>query len=79
MKPEMFWRNTSGVERWSHSSMKWAPFIADSPKRMPLFAMIPTGWPSMRANPVTRLVPYSALNSWNCEPSTMRAMTSRTS
>ena len=79
MKPEMFCRNTSGMPRWSQSSMKCAPFIADSLNSTPLFATIPTGWPWMRANAVTSVVPYSALNSWVCEPSTMRAITSRTS
>ena len=28
------------------SSMKWAPFSADSENRMPLLARMPTGWPS---------------------------------
>ncbi len=31
------------MPRWSHSSMKWAPFCADSENRMPLLATIPTG------------------------------------
>lgn len=79
MKPEMFCRNSSGMPRWSHSSMKWAPFWADSENRMPLLATMPTAWPWMRAKPVTSVVPYSALNSWKREPSTTRAMTSRTS
>ena len=52
---------------------------ADSEKRMPLFAMIPTGIPSSLANPVTMVVPYNFLNSSNSEPSTRRAMISRTS
>ncbi len=30
MKPVMFCRKTSGMPRWAHSSMKWAPFRADS-------------------------------------------------
>src|SRR5699024_2013549 len=71
MNPEMFCKNTSGVERRSHSSTKWAPLSADSANRMPLLAMIPTGWPVMWANPVTRVVPYSVLNSGNSLPSTM--------
>lgn len=79
MKPEMFWRKTSGMPRWSHSSMKCAPFWADSENRMPLLATMPTGWPWIRAKPVTRVWPNSALNSANREPSTTRAMTSRTS
>lgn len=33
------------MRRWSHNSMKCAPFMADSLNRMPLFATIPTGWP----------------------------------
>ena len=40
MKPVMFCRNTSGMPRWQHSSMKCAPFSADSVNRMPLLAMI---------------------------------------
>lgn len=79
MKPEMFCRNTSGMPRWSHSSMKWAPFWADSENRMPLLATMPTGWPWTWANPVTRVCPNSALNSANREPSVIRAMISRTS
>ena len=79
MKPVMFCRNSSGTERWSHSSMKWAPLTADSPKSTPLLATMPTGWPWMRAVPVTRVAPYSALNSSNRLPSTSRAITSRTS
>jgi hypothetical protein len=79
MNPEMFCRNTSGMERWSHSSMKCAPLSADSENRMPLLATIPTGWPWMRANAVTSVVPYSDLNSWNRDPSTTRRITSRTS
>ena len=30
MKPVMFCRNTSGMPRWQHSSMKCAPLSADS-------------------------------------------------
>ena len=30
MKPVMFCRKTSGTLRWQHSSMKCAPFCADS-------------------------------------------------
>ena len=30
MKPVMFCRKTSGILRWLHSSMKCAPFSADS-------------------------------------------------
>ena len=39
----------------------------------------PPGWPWMRAKPVTSVGPYRALNSWNRDPSTIRAITSRTS
>jgi hypothetical protein len=60
MKPVMFCRNSSGMPRWSHSSMKCAPFIADSANRTPLLATMPTGWPWMCAKPVTRVSPYSA-------------------
>jgi hypothetical protein len=43
MKPEMFCRNSSGMPRWSHSSMKWAPLSADAENSTPLFATMPTG------------------------------------
>ena len=43
MKPVMFCRKTSGTRRLQQSSMKCAPFCADSAKRTPLFARIPTG------------------------------------
>ena len=43
MKPVMFCRNSSGMPRWQHSSMKCAPFSADSENRMPLLATMPTG------------------------------------
>jgi len=43
MKPVMFCRNTSGMLRWQHSSMKCAPFSELSLNRMPLLAMMPTG------------------------------------
>ena len=46
MKPEMFWTKSSGMPRRSHSSMKCAALSADSLKRIPLLAMMPTGWPS---------------------------------
>lgn len=67
------------MPRWSHSSMKWAPFWADSENRMPLLPTIPTGCPWMCAKPVTRVCPNSALNSEKREPSTTRATISRTS
>ena len=57
MKPVMFCRNTSGMPRWLHSSMKCAPLSADSLKRMPLLATIPTWWPHTWANPVTSVSP----------------------
>ena len=79
MNPVMFWRNRSGIWRRSHSSMKWAPFMADSENRTPLLATIPTGWPWTRAKPVTSVAPYSALNSTKRLPSTSRAITSCTS
>ncbi len=77
MKPVMFWRKTSGIRRLQQSSTKWAPFWADSAKSTPLLATIPTWKPSSRANPVTSVSPYICLNSWNREPSTMRAISSR--
>ena len=43
MKPVMFCRNRSGMPRCAHSSMKCAPFSADSENRMPLLATMPTG------------------------------------
>src|ERR1700709_1106455 len=65
MNPVMFCRNNSGILRRSQSSMKCAPLSADSANRTPLLAMIPTGWPCSRANPVTSVGPYSGLNSAN--------------
>ena len=79
MKPVMFCRKTSGMPRWLHSSMKCAPLSADSLKRMPLLATMPTGWPQTCAKPVTSVSPYSFLNSWKRLPSTIRRITSRTS
>jgi hypothetical protein len=43
MKPVMFCRKTSGIFRLQQSSMKWAPFCADSANSTPLFARMPTG------------------------------------
>ena len=43
MKPVMFCRKTRGMPRWQASSMKWAPFKADSENSTPLFARIATG------------------------------------
>ncbi len=77
MKPLMFCRNSSGTERWSHSSMKWAALSALSENSTPLLATTPTGWPCTRAKPHTSVSPYSSLNSWNREPSTSRAISSR--
>ena len=57
MKPVMFCRKTSGMRRLQASSTKCAPFAADSPKRTPLFARIPTGKPSIRAKPMTSVSP----------------------
>ena len=57
MNPVMFWRKSRGMPRWAHSSMKCAPFCADSPKRIPLFARIPTGMPYTWAKPVTSVAP----------------------
>ena len=79
MKPVMFCRNSRGIPRWLHNSMKWVPFRALSEKRTPLLATTPTGYPQMREKPQTRVSPYSALNSWKRLPSTIRAITSRTS
>ena len=79
IKPVMFCRNTKAILRWQHSSIKCAPFKADSLNNMPLLAMMPTAMPSMCAKPQTRVAPKRGLNSWNALPSTMRAMISRTS
>ncbi len=57
MKPVMFCRNRSGTRRSQQSSMKCAPFCADSLNRMPLLAMMPTGIPYRRAKPVTSVDP----------------------
>jgi hypothetical protein len=57
MNPVMFCRKTSGIFRLHASSMKCAPFCADSAKRTPLLARMPTGSPSIRANPQTSVSP----------------------
>ena len=57
MKPVMFCRKRSGTRRSQHSSMKCAPLSADSEKRMPLLARMPTGMPCRCAKPVTSVVP----------------------
>ena len=57
MKPVMFCRNTSGILRWQHSSMKCAPFSELSLNRMPLLAMMPTGKPQICAKPQIRVWP----------------------
>lgn len=51
--------------------MKWAPFTDDSLYKTPLFATIPTSYPYNLAKPVTKVFPYSFLNSLNLEPSTI--------
>ena len=77
MKPVMFCRNRIGTLRWSHNSMKCAPFSEDSENSTPLLAMMPIGMPWIWAKPQTSVAPYSGLNSWNSLPSTSRAMISR--
>ena len=77
MKPVMFWRKSSGIPRWSQSSMKWAALRALSLNSTPWLARMPTGWPWMWAKPQTIVGAYSALNSWKRLPSTTRAITSR--
>ena len=57
MKPTMFCRNSSGMRRWQHSSMKCAALSALSENRMPLLPRMPTGMPWMCAKPVTSVVP----------------------
>ena len=79
MKPVTFCKNTSGMFRIEHSSMKCVPFCAASEKITPLLATMPTGQPSICAKPVTSVSPKRALNSSKREPSTTRAMTSRMS
>ena len=79
MNPVMFCRNTSGIRRCEHSSMKCAPFTALSENSTPLFATIPTGTPITCAKPQTSVAPNRALNSSKRDPSTSRAITSRMS
>jgi hypothetical protein len=57
MNPVMFCRKSRGMRREQASSMKCAPFCDDSAKRTPLFARIPTGCPSIAAQPQTRVSP----------------------
>ena len=75
-EPVMFCGNTSGTTRFVAQFDEMRPLTADSPNSTPLLATMPTGWPWMWANPVTSVVPYSALNSLNSPPSTMRVITS---
>ena len=42
MKPVMFCRKISGIPRWSHISMKCAPFSALDEKITPWLARMPT-------------------------------------
>ena len=79
IKPEIFCKNNNGILRWAQSSMKCAPLSALSENKIPLLPMIPIGIPQRWAKPVTKVVPYNALNSSNSEPSTNRAITSRIS
>src|SRR6266404_1166484 len=53
MKPVMFCKKRSGTPRAQQSSMKCVVLSADSEKRTPLFAMMPTGYPCRCAKPVT--------------------------
>src|SRR3972149_2456727 len=57
MKPVMFCRNTSGMPRWLHSSMKCVPLSADSANSTPLLATMPAGG---RAVDLGRLEPRIA-------------------
>ena len=57
MNPVTFCRNTSGMLRKLHSSMKCVALSADSENSTPLFATMPTRNPSSRAKPVTSVVP----------------------
>ena len=61
MKPVMFCRNSRGIPRWLHNSMKWVPFSALSEKSTPLLATTPTGYPQMREKPQTKVSPYAGL------------------
>lgn len=67
MKPVMFWRKISGMWRWAQSSMKCAPFSADSVKRMPLLPIMPTGCPIILAKPVTKVCSKCTHNSSACK------------
>ncbi len=61
MKPVMFCRNTSGMPRRLHSSMKCVTLSADSENSTPLFAMMPTRKPCSRAKPVMTVVGVALL------------------
>ena len=79
MKPVMFCRNTSGMPRWSHSSMKCAPFSADSENRIAVVGddadrvAVDAGEAGDQRRAVLGLELVEPL------PSTIRAITSRTS
>lgn len=50
--PVIFCKKSRGIFRWQHSCMKCAPLRADSENKTPLFPMIPTGYPWIRAKPL---------------------------
>ncbi len=68
-----------GVPCWQQSWMNCAAFTAPLVVIGPLLPMSATGSPSMAARPQIVCWSNSALNSRKSEPSTRRAITSRTS
>jgi hypothetical protein len=57
MNPVMFWRNTSGILRCAHSSMKCAPFCADLREEDAVVRDDPDGVAVRCAKPQTSVVP----------------------
>ena len=65
----MLCKNNKGIPLYPHNSTKWAPLSAASLNITPLFVTIPTSYPYILPNPVTKVYPYFSLNSLNSEPS----------
>ena len=79
MKPEDVLQEQQGRAALARELDEMRAFDRASLNRMPLLARIATGMPPDVREAADSVEPYSALNSWNSEPSTIRAMTSCTS
>ena len=84
MKPGTSIRNTSGMLKASQSQTNRAALSAEFTSRAPpstmgWLARMPTGWPPMRARPVTMFLAQSGLIGKNSPSSTTACTTLRTS